>query len=198
VANDTILLRTEVRLVELIPKGAGLPFPVEGLARKDCLTVPVTSPKRPVELRVELIAGEGADLMAELGHRERAFAQLKKVLASRNARDGGILNRMGMLAAEIGDAERAVKLYGEAAAAEPSWGGPLFNLALLLQRRGDPAGALEALDGALEREILPPYLCCGRGSPPHSAARRRPRGISPPRSMRLGRRCGCPNGSWAG
>lgn len=258
VANDTILLRTEVRLVELIPKGAGLPFPAEGWARKDCLTVPVTSPKRPVELRVELIAGEGAgerplfrgrwsvpgpvskgegmvleyrydanqvlelrlrlaagagtdawacavenpltnvvnpqearlkldtleeairtgavpkdevpgalveaaDLMAELGHRERAFAQLKKVLASRNAPDGGILNRMGMLAAEIGDAERAVKLYGEAAAAEPSWGGPLFNLALLLQRRGDPAGALEALDGALEREILPPYLVLRAG-----------------------------------
>ena len=253
VANDTISLRTEAHLVELIPKGAGLPFPADGWAKRDGLTVPVTSPKRPVEIRVELVAGdrdgerplfrsrwsvpgpvskgeglvleyrydanqvlelrlrlatkagtdawacavenpltnvvnpqaarlkldtleeairtgvvpkdevaealvEAADLMAELGHRERAFAQLKKVLAVRNAPDGGILNRMGSLAAEIGDAERAVKLYREAAAAEPSWGGPQFNLALLLERRGDHAGALEAIDTALERESLPPYL----------------------------------------
>ncbi len=253
VANDAVSLRTEVRLVELVPKGAELPFPAAGWARKEGLTVPATSPKRPVEIRVEIVAGEGdgerplfrsrwsvpgpvskgeglvleyrydanqvlelrlrlaaaagtdawacavenpltnvvnpqaarlkldtleeairtgavpkdevpgalveaADLMAELGHRERAFAQLKKVLAGSNAPDGGILNRMGSLAAEIGDAERAVKLYREAAAAAPAWGGPLFNLALLLERRGDPAGALERIDAALERESLPPYL----------------------------------------
>ncbi len=258
VAHDAISLRTEARLVELVPKGAELPFPADGWARKDGLTVPVTSPKRPVEIRVELVAGQGpgerplfrsrwsvpgpvskgeglvleyrydanqvlelrlrlaaaagtdawgcaienpltnvvnpqaarlkldtleeairtgavakdevpgalveaADLMVELGHRERAFAQLKKVLASRNAPDGGILNRMGMVAAEIGDAERAVKLYREAATAEPSWGGPLFNLALLLQRRGDNAGAIEAVDDALERESLPPYLVLRAG-----------------------------------
>lgn len=253
VANDAISLRTESRLVELIPKGAALPYPADGWARKDGLTVPVTSPKRPVEIRVELVAGEGAgerplfrgrwsvpgpvskgeglvleyrydanqvlelrlrlatkagtdafecgvenpltnvvnpqaarlkldeleeairtgavpkaevpaalveaaDLMAELGHRERAFAQLKKVLASRNAPDGEILNRMGMLAGEMGDAERATRLYRESAAAEPGWGGALFNLALLLERRADPAGALEAIERALERESSPPYL----------------------------------------
>ncbi len=253
VANDTISLRTESRLVELIRKQSELPFPAAGWARRDGLTVPVTSPKRPVDVRVELVAGEGggerplfrgrwsvpapvhkgdglvleyrydanqvlelrlrlataagteafacavenpctnvvnpqaarvkletleeelrtgrvprgempgklieaAELMAELGHRERAFAQLRKVLQSRNVPDAAILNRMGTLAAEIGDAARAEKLYREAAAAEPSSGAPLFNLALLLERRGDALGALAAIETAVEREPLPPYL----------------------------------------
>jgi molecular chaperone DnaK len=253
VANDTISLRTESRLVELIRKGSELPVPPEGWARRDGLTVPVTSPKRPVDVRVELVAGEdggerplfrgrwsvpapvskgdglvleyrydanqvlelrlrlataagtdafacavenpctnvvnpqaarvkletleealrtgqvpraempgrlveAAELMAELGQRERAFAQLRKVLQSRNAPDGAILNRMGTLAAEIGDAARAEKLYREAAAVEPAGGGPLFNLALLLERRGDAPGALAAVEAAVEREPAPPYL----------------------------------------
>ena len=34
VANDTISLRTEAHLVELIPKGAGLPFPADGWAKE--------------------------------------------------------------------------------------------------------------------------------------------------------------------
>ncbi len=253
VANDTISLRAESRLVELVRKGSELPFPPEGWARKDGLTVPVTSAKRPVDVRVELVAGDGggerplfrgrwsvpapvrkgdgllleyrydanqvlelrlrlataagtdafacavenpctnvvnpqaarvkletleeelrtgrvpraempdklveaAELMAELGQRERAFAQLRKVLQSRNAPDAAILNRMGTLAAAIGDAARAEKLYREAAAVEPADGGPLFNLALLLERRGDAAGALAAIAAAVEREPLPPYL----------------------------------------
>jgi tetratricopeptide (TPR) repeat protein len=101
---------------------------------------------------------EAAELMAELGHRERAFAQLKKVLQGMNRPDAGILNKMAMLAVEIGDQERAEKLYREAAAAEPGWGGPLFNLALLLERRGDLGGAMEAVEEALKRERLAPYL----------------------------------------
>jgi molecular chaperone DnaK len=253
VANDTISLRTEARLLELIPKGSKLPFPAEGWECATGLVVPVTSGKRPVDIRVELMGGEGAaerplfrgrwsvpppvtkgeglvleyrydanqilelklalatkagtgsyewtvenpltnvvnpqaarlkldeleeeirtgkvpkehvsgklveaaELMAELGHRERAFAQLKKVLQGMNRPDAGILNKMAMLAVEIGDHERAEKLYREAAAAEPGWGGPLFNLALLLERRGDLGGAMEAVEEALKRERLAPYL----------------------------------------
>ena len=101
---------------------------------------------------------EAADLMIELGHRERAFAQLRKVLQSLNRPDVFILNRMGMLAAEMGDRERAAKLYREAAAAGPAWGGPLFNLALMLEQRGDAAAAMEAIEGALNRERNAPYL----------------------------------------
>jgi hypothetical protein len=253
VANDTISLRTEARLLELIPKGAELPVPGEGWARKTGLVVPVTSHKRPVDIRVELVAGEGAeerllfrghwkvpapvtkgeglvleyrydanqilelklalamkagtgsyectvenpltnvvnpqvarlkldeleeeirtgkvpkedvpealveaaDLMAELGHRERAFAQLKKVLQGRNRPDGMILTKMAILAGEMGDHEREERLYREASAAEPGWGGPLFNLALALERRGDLGGAMEAVDGAVSRERSAPYL----------------------------------------
>jgi molecular chaperone DnaK len=253
VAADSISLRAESRLLELVRKGAGLPVPGDGWKRKTGLTVPVTSQKQPVDIRVELVAGEGeqerplfrgrwsvpppvakgeglvleyrfdenqilelklalatragtagfectvenpltnvvnpqaarlkldaleedirtgkvgkenlpgalveaADLMAELGHRERAFAQLKKVLQSRNRPDFFILNRMGMLAGEMGDHERAAKLYREAAAAGPAWGGPLFNLALMLEQRGDAAAAMEEIDGALNRERNAPYL----------------------------------------
>ena len=253
VANDAISLRTESRLLELIPKGAELPFPAEGWERATGLVVPVTSGKRPVDIRLELVAGmgaeerplfrgrwsvpppvskgeglvleyrydanqilelklalatkagtgsyectvenpltnvvnpqaarlkldaleenirtgkvpkedlpvalmEAAELMAELGHRERAFAQLKKVLQGLNRPESGILNKMGLLAAEIGDHERAEKLYREATDADPHWGGPLFNLALEYQRRGDLGDALEAADSALSRERLAPYL----------------------------------------
>jgi hypothetical protein len=49
---------------------------------------------------------EAAELMAELGHRERAFAQLKKVLQGMSRPSGWMLNRMGILAGEMGDAER--------------------------------------------------------------------------------------------
>ena len=253
VAADSIALRAESRLFELVHKGEELPVPAEGWMRKTGLTVPVTSQKQPVDVRVELVVGEGeqerplfrghwtvpppvakgeglvleyrldenqilelklalatgagtdgfacivenpltnvvnpqaariklealeedirtgkvpkqelqgalvdaADLMAELGHRERAFAQLKKVLQSMNRPDPEVLNRMGMLSGDIGDHERAVKLFREAAAAGPQWGGPSFNLALLLERQGDLAGGLAAIDEALEREHDAPYL----------------------------------------
>jgi molecular chaperone DnaK (HSP70) len=252
-ANDTISLRTEACLLELIPKGSELPFPAEGWERATGLTIPVTSGKRPVDIRVELVAGEGAEerplfrgrwsvpppvtkgeglvleyrydanqilelklalatkagtgsyectvenpltnvvnpqaarlkldeleeeirtgkvpkenvsgklveaaeLMAELGHRERAFAQLKKVLQGMNRPTGWMLNRMGILAGEMGDAGREEKLYHEAAAADPREGAPLFNLALSLRRRGDYAGAMEAVDQALKREREAPGL----------------------------------------
>ena len=122
---------------------------------------------------------EAADLMAELGHRERAFAQLKKVLASRNAPDGGILNRMGSLAAEIGDAERAVKLYREAAAAEPSLGRAAVQPGAAARAARRPCrGARGDRRGARARE--PTAVPCPAGAPRRHAgarggARARPR-----------------------
>ncbi len=271
VAADGISLRAEGRLLELVAKGVELPVPSEGWMRKTGLTVPATSARQPVDIRVELVAGEGeeerplfrgrwtvpppvtrgeglildyrfdenqilelrlslaaragtgvfectvenpltnvvnpqaarlkldaleedirtgkvvkeevptalveaADLMAELGHRERAFAQLKKVLQSMNRPAGHLLNRMGMLAAELGDHDRAAKLYHEAAAADAEQGAPLFNLALMLERRGETAEALQEIDGALERERDAPYLVLRAridGGLGHEAARER-------------------------
>jgi molecular chaperone DnaK len=253
VANDAIALKAESRSLELVRKGERLPLPAEGAIRKTGLTVPVTSQKLPVDVRVELVAGEGeqerplfrgrwsvpppvtkgeglvleysldanqilelklslatragtggfactvenpltnvvnpqaarvkldaleedirtgkvakeevqgalidaADLMVELGHRERAFAQLKKVLQSVNRPNAAVLNRMAMICGDLGDRERAAKLFREAAVAGPRWGGPLFNLALLLERHGDSDAAIAAIDEGLKRERDAPYL----------------------------------------
>jgi molecular chaperone DnaK len=253
VANDSIALKAESRSLKLIRKGEPLPVPAEGAIRKTGLTVPATSQKLPVDVRVELVAGEGeqerplfrgrwtvpppvtkgeglvleyrldanqildlklslatragvgaftcavenpltnvvnpqaarvkldaleedirtgkvakedvqgalieaAELMVELGHRERAFAQLKKVLQSMNRPDVFILNRMAILAGEMGDRDRTVRLFREAAAAGPRWSAPLFNLALFLERHGDAEGAMEAIEEALTRERDAPSL----------------------------------------
>ena len=101
---------------------------------------------------------EAAELMSELGHRERAFAQLKKVLKGLNRPDANIINKMALLAGEMGDAEREERLYREAADAAPGWGGSWFNLALSQKRRDKLTDALESVGKALQREQLPPYL----------------------------------------
>jgi tetratricopeptide (TPR) repeat protein len=80
------------------------------------------------------------------------------VLQGMNRPDAFILNRMAILASEIGDHQRAEKLYREAAAAAPHLGAPLFNLALLLEHHGDLGGAMEAADEAVSREPEPPSL----------------------------------------
>jgi hypothetical protein len=74
VANDTISLRTEARLLELIPKGSELPFPAEGWERAAGLVVPVTSGKLPVDIRVELVAGRARRSGRCSGALERAAA----------------------------------------------------------------------------------------------------------------------------
>ena len=75
----------------------------------DALEEEIRTGKVPKE-ELEGALVEAADLMADLGHRERAFAQLKKVLQSMYRPDAEVLNRMGMLAAEMGDYERAAKV----------------------------------------------------------------------------------------
>lgn len=101
---------------------------------------------------------EIADLLTEIGHRERALEILKRVLRTRNRPDAGLLTRMGILAGELGDSERQEKYYREAASADPRWGGPLFNLALAQHRRRRWSEALVTIDQALARDISPPYL----------------------------------------
>ena len=81
------------------------------------------------EAQAGKLAQEAATLCGALGRREKAMDIWKSLLARRGG-DPGILNRMGILAGEMGDLERQEKFYREAAAAERSWGIPLFNLAL--------------------------------------------------------------------
>ncbi len=101
---------------------------------------------------------EAADLMSELGHRERALAQLTKVLRALRRPDAWILNKMAFLAGEMGDSEREERLFREAAQAAPAWGGTWFNLALSQKRRDQLPAALESVGEALRRDSLAPYL----------------------------------------
>lgn len=252
VTHEAISLRTASRLLELVPAGAELPWPGALPARRDGLAVPRSSAAKPVELRVELVAGSGEDeaplfravwqlpapvtrgeplvaelrmdenqilelrlalasspgqvfeavienplthvanprqarleleaieeavrtgrvpkekvpdelakaanLMAELGQRERALEQLAKVLRAKNSPDAWILNRMAMIAGELGDAAREEKLYREAFAADPQWSGPLFNLALAHRKRGRLEDAAAVVREAVETEARGPHL----------------------------------------
>lgn len=59
VCNDTISIRSESGLVELIPKGAHLPYPADGdYASSYALAVPSTTLYDPIDLRVEIIGGD--------------------------------------------------------------------------------------------------------------------------------------------
>ncbi|MGV8040233.1 MAG: Hsp70 family protein [Thermoanaerobaculaceae bacterium] len=101
---------------------------------------------------------EVAELLGEIGQRERALAILKRVLHARNQPDAVLLNRMGILAGELGDSGREEKYYREAALAEPRWASALFNLALALSRRRQWTEAALTIEQALAREVCPPYL----------------------------------------
>ena len=101
---------------------------------------------------------EAASLYADLGQREKALSVYRRLLRARGRPDVSLLVRMGLLAGELGDAGREEKYYREAAAADPSWGGALFNLALSERRRGLWAEALATATLAVQREPEPPYL----------------------------------------
>ncbi|PJA48426.1 MAG: hypothetical protein CO171_07435, partial [Syntrophobacterales bacterium CG_4_9_14_3_um_filter_49_8] len=72
---------------------------------------------------------------AELNQKERALDWLRSALKSLGKPDVEILNLQGIYYGELGDHERAEKLYREADRATTSWNGPLFNLALSFFRR---------------------------------------------------------------
>jgi hypothetical protein len=107
------------------------------------------------EAQAAAMTREAAQLYGELGQREKALAIWRSLLARRGA-DPGILNRMGILAGELGDTTKEEKYYREAAAADLRWGIPLFNLALA-KERSNPAEALALLNKAIERASSPPY-----------------------------------------
>ncbi len=57
-AQDDIYLRTSGADIKLVARGASLPFPADGLAVFDGLTVPAHAPDAPLSLAVELVAGK--------------------------------------------------------------------------------------------------------------------------------------------
>lgn len=101
---------------------------------------------------------EAARLYADLGLREKALAVFRRLLRARGRPDAAILVRMGLLAGELGDFEKEARYFRECAAADPSWGGALFNLALSERRRGLWPSALASVSLAIRREAEPAYL----------------------------------------
>jgi molecular chaperone DnaK (HSP70)/CheY-like chemotaxis protein/tetratricopeptide (TPR) repeat protein len=246
VCGDRILVRAEGGGVELLPKGAALPYPAEGFALCTTLALPETS-VAGTTLKVEIEGGSGRLLFssiweigepvrrgeplrleyrmdadqilhlrlgvgnrdlpeftcliehpltavhnsndrrnkmleleedlrlerfspaeepdkvlelamhcAALGQNEKALGVMGSALGKIGP-DADILNYMGLCCANLGDSERAEKLYRESAAVEPLLSTPLFNLALAKFRQGQYAQGLDILDEAIARCPEPPY-----------------------------------------
>ena len=64
---------------------------------------------------------------------------------------------MAILCGEMGDRDRQEKFYREAIAVAPNWGGPWFNLALLLRERRRLDEAARAADEAIRIEESAPF-----------------------------------------
>lgn len=86
---------------------------------------------------------------AELRQYEKAIATLQTLLRVKNEPDASIINLIGLYSGYMGNREREEKLYAEAIKADPSWGTPWFNLALLLQKEGRLEEAKEAVEKAI-------------------------------------------------
>ncbi len=99
---------------------------------------------------------ELGDLYRELGQCEKALAFYRQALVRAEAPPASLLNRMAFCARDLGDRERAEKLFGQAAQVE-SWSGTFFNWALARLRWGDAAGALGLVERAIALEDDPPY-----------------------------------------
>jgi tetratricopeptide (TPR) repeat protein len=88
---------------------------------------------------------------AELGHHEQAIAQLKTVLKLLPAPDAWVLNQIADLYEELGDTEREIKFYQEAAR-HTRRGFACFNLALVFRRLQRWDEAIVAADEAIARD----------------------------------------------
>ena len=88
---------------------------------------------------------------AELNQHEKALDFLRTALLKTQRADAEILNLQGIYYDELGDHERSEKAYREADKATPTWGGPLFNLALSLRKRGKHKEALNTINQALKK-----------------------------------------------
>jgi len=64
VCHDRIAIKTQSGLVDLIPKGAALPYPIDGgYDVSHALAVPETALMEKIDLRVEIVAGEEERLL---------------------------------------------------------------------------------------------------------------------------------------
>ena len=102
------------------------------------------------------IVMEIVELECKLGHKERAMDFL--INLSRTKPKSLILNRMGIIAGELGDHDREEKYYREAARLSMRNSAPLFNLALSQYKQSIQEEAMKTIDEAIDREQDPPFL----------------------------------------
>ncbi|MDW8129827.1 MAG: tetratricopeptide repeat protein [Bryobacterales bacterium] len=116
------------------------------------------------QLRTEQISGverqrsleELGDLYRELGQYEKALAFYRQALVGAEKPGACLLNRMAFCARDLGDRDRAEKLFREAARVE-DWSGTFFNWALARWKWGDSSGALALVERAIRGDDEPAY-----------------------------------------
>ena len=101
-----------------------------------------------------------AEDCAEIRQYEKALSRLTELLRQRNEPDAYIINRMALYCGYMGDTAREERLYTEASAANPTWSGPWFNLALTLKKQKRLEEAKHSVDMAigLESDSAPYYV----------------------------------------
>ena len=99
-----------------------------------------------------------AELCADLGQHDKAIGLVRALLRQANRPVAWLLNRQAMYEDARGNQPAAIRGYEEAAKASSKWGGPLFNLALLHERKRDYDAALRAVERAIQAEDAPAYL----------------------------------------
>ncbi len=105
-----------------------------------------------------------ADWYAELRHLEKAQEFLSTALRLHGRPESNLLNKQGIYYGMMGDRERQVRAYREAAEADPADSGPLFNLALTHLRMKRIDEGLGVVKEGLGREprSAPLYTLRGR------------------------------------
>jgi molecular chaperone DnaK (HSP70) len=100
--------------------------------------------------RSEELIPKIAELCAELGQHEKAVGLVRTLLRQLNRPVPWLLNRQAIYEEARGNLATAIASYEQAAqAANATWSGPLFNLALLHFRQRDHARAVAAINRAI-------------------------------------------------
>jgi molecular chaperone DnaK len=112
--------------------------------------------KVPREQQADTLS-ELAGKYDDLGQREKALEYLGRAMRGKGRPDPWILNRMAIVAGELGDYEREEKFYREAASISRG-NAPWFNLALMQRRLGRVDPAIESIERAMRIDRDAPCL----------------------------------------
>ena len=106
-----------------------------------------TNPPRPAQISYRL--EEIAQLYAELRQYEKAIDYLKRALKGKGGADADIVNLMANYYSDMGDTDRALRLYHEATELVPNEPVYWFNIALMYREQGRYQEGFAAVEKAL-------------------------------------------------